>query len=49
MACFIVPAAEAAIVTIATHVLEKKAIQKESKELSVEKVDFAPKGRFIKN
>ena len=48
MACFIVPAAEAAIVTIATHVLEKKAIQKESKELSVEKVDFAPKEPLYK-
>ena len=48
MACFVVPAAEAAIVTIATHVLEKKAIQKESKELSVEKVDFAPKEPLYK-
>lgn len=28
MACFIVPAAEAAIVTIATHVLEKKGDSK---------------------
>ena len=48
MACFVVPAAEAAIVTIATHVLEKMAIQKESKELSVEKVDFAPKEPLYK-
>ncbi|MDD7299138.1 hypothetical protein [Fibrobacter intestinalis] len=49
MACFIVPAAEAAIVTIATHVLEKKAIQKDSKELSVEKVILRQRSRFIKN